>query len=289
MALRSSWQGYLKLSLLAVPVRAYNSAVSGHGEIHFHQIHAKCGNRIRYAKFCPIHGEVTKDEIVSGYEYDKDKYVEIDPEELSKLRTDSEKAINIDVFIEPEELDPVYYSGRTYYLAPDGPAGQKPYTVLHQVMAKKNRFAIAQIVFSGREELVLIRPIQRLLAMTVLNYDNQVKKPSSFEDEVKSVKVSDQELKLADTLIEASTAEDFDFSQYKDNYTETLTKLIEAKAAGQKIVTPRKEEEPAVINLMDALRKSLARTGRKGKKEEHNSHVNRLHRVHRNGRKKKTG
>jgi DNA end-binding protein Ku len=156
-------------------------------------------------------------------------------------------------------------------------------------MAKKNRFAIAQIVFSGREELVLIRPIQRLLAMTVLNYDNQVKKPSSFEDEVKSVKVSDQELKLAETLIEASTAEDFDFSQYKDNYTETLTKLIEAKAAGQKIVTPRKEEEPAVINLMDALRKSLARTGRKGKKEVHNGHVNRLHRVHRNGRKKKTG
>jgi DNA end-binding protein Ku len=286
MPARSSWEGFLKLSFISVPVRAYNVAVSGHGDIHFHQIHAKCGSRIRYAKMCPVHGEVTKDEIVSGYEQEKGHYVLVKPEELNKLRTESDKAINIDAFIHPDALSPIYDSGKSYYLVPDGPAGQKPYAILHRVMADKNRLAVARVVFSGHEETVLLRPLDRLVMMTMLNYDNQVKKPSAFADEVADQKVSAEELKLAENLIEASTAEDFDFSHYKDFYTEKLTSLIEAKAAGKKIVTARKHEEPVIVNLMDALRKSLDQAKRSHK--ERNGTRNGTSRQHR-AAKKKTG
>src|SRR5262249_1337591 len=152
MAARTSWEGYLRLSLISVPVKAYNASVAGGGDIHFHQIHAGCGSRIKYQKVCPVHGEVTKNEIVSGYEYEKGQYVMVKPQELSKLRTENDKTINIDSFIEPKELDPLYYSGRTYYLIPDGPPGQRPYGVLQQVMAEHDRYAVARVIFSGHEE-----------------------------------------------------------------------------------------------------------------------------------------
>lgn len=107
MALRSSWDGFLKLSLISIPVRAYNAAVAGGGEIHFHQIHKECGSRIKYQKVCPIHGEVTKEEIVSGYEYQKDEYVELEPSEIAELRAAKDESINIDSFIAPKSLDPI--------------------------------------------------------------------------------------------------------------------------------------------------------------------------------------
>src|SRR6266446_1515260 len=120
MAARSSWKGFLKLSLLSVPVKAYTATAGGGSEIHLNQIHAECNSRIQYKKVCPIHGEVKSDEIVSGYEYSKGQYVLIDTDELGKLRTEDDKAINIDTFINAEALDPIYYQGKTYYLIPDG-------------------------------------------------------------------------------------------------------------------------------------------------------------------------
>src|SRR5262249_44438723 len=150
MAARSSWKGFLKLSLVSVPVKAYTATASG-GEIHLNQLHAECHSRIQYKKVCPIHGEVKGDEIVSGYEYSKGQYVIVDPDELNKLRTEDEKAIKIDTFVAPGTLDPVYYSGKGYYLVPDGPVGEKPYALLHQAMVEENRHAVAQIVLHGRE------------------------------------------------------------------------------------------------------------------------------------------
>ena len=143
MPARPSWDGFLKVNLLAVPVKAYSAIVSGGGKIHFHLVHKKCNNRIRYKKTCPVHGEVRNDEIVSGYEIAKGQYVIVEPEDLNKLRTENDNAISIDVFIHPRELDPVYYSGRTYYLVPDGRVAQKPYSVLQEVMAAQERFGIA--------------------------------------------------------------------------------------------------------------------------------------------------
>jgi DNA end-binding protein Ku len=257
MALRSAWGGYLRLNLLSVPVKAYSATVANRGKVGFHQIHAKCHSRIRYKKTCPIHGEVPNDEIVSGYEVADGKYVLIDRKELTKLRPDADKAITIDVFIRPDALDPVYFTDRTYYLAPDGPAGGQSYAVLRKVMADDGRYAVATMVLSGRAQVVLIRPVGRLLAVTVLSYDTQLKKPAEFEGEVPEVAAGSAEVKLARTLIETSTAEDFDFGKYQDEYTGHVRELIESKAAKHKVVAERDGEEAPIVNLMDALRESL--------------------------------
>jgi DNA end-binding protein Ku len=284
MALRSSWDGFLKLSLISVPVRAYNAAVPGGGDIHFNQIHKECGNRIRYQKVCPVHGEVTKDDIVSGYEYEKGKYVEVEREDLNKLRAEDDESINIDVFTAPDEVDPIYLSGKTFYLVPTGPAGQKPYALLHQVMKDKKRYAVGTVVLSGHDETVLIRPLDKLLTMTVMYYDEQVKNPSAFEDELGDAKVTAQEVKLAATLVEASTAEKFDISQYKDHYTERITKFLEAKLDGKTLDAPRHDKALPVINLMDALRKSLDQAQGGREKRQRASSAHRPERTH--GRRK---
>jgi DNA end-binding protein Ku len=262
MAMRSSWKGYLKLSLVSVPVQAFNSAVTSGGEIHFNQLHSECHSRIRYQKVCPIHGEVAKDEIVLGYEYAKGKYTIVDPDEVDKLRTENDRAINIEEFVGPGVIDPMYLDGRNYYLVPDTPVGQKPYAVLHDAMAKRQRHGVARVVFSGKEQLVLVRPMDGLLMMSMLNYDSQIRKPDAFDDEVQRPKVLAQEVKLAEMLIDASTAKSFDFSKYHDLYTERLTELINAKVAGEDVVAAPAEEETPIINLMDALKQSLGRTGK---------------------------
>lgn len=257
MALRSSWDGFLRLSLISVPVRAYNAAAPGGGDIHFNQIHKDCGERIRYQKVCPVHGEITKDDIVSGYEHEKGKYVTFEREELSAARSEDDEAINIEMFTALGNVDPVYLSGKTFYLAPSGPAGQKPYVLLHEIMKDKDRCAIGTVVLSGHDEIVLIRPEEKLLTMTVLYHEHELKKPSAFEDEVGNAKVTAQELKLAGTLVDASTTDELDLSRFKDHYAERITQLVEAKLSGQKIEAPRLHKAPGVINLMDALKQSL--------------------------------
>jgi len=259
MALRSSWKGYLKLSLVSIPVKAYSAAASGGGEIRLNQLHAECNSRINYKKTCPIHGEVSTDQIVSGYEYSKGQYVIIDTDELDKLRTEDDKAINIDNFVPADAIDSIYASGKNYYLLPDGPVGQKPYAVVQQAMVDLKRNAIAQVVMHGKEQVVLLRPMDGLLSMSILNYDHEITKPATLESELTQQTVEPEELKLAKTLIDASTAKKIDFSRYKDVYTEKLTKLIEAKVAGQEIVAPPVHEQAQIINLMDALRQSVAK------------------------------
>jgi DNA end-binding protein Ku len=271
MAMRSSWEGFVRLSLISVPVKAYAADVGGHGKIAFHQLHAKCHSRIHHKKVCPIHGAVSNDEIVSGYEYAKDEYVVVDPKELAKLRPGSDRTINIDVFVQPDAIDPIYYTDRTYYLAPDGKAGQKPYAILHQAMAEENRYAVATMVLAGRDHVVLIRPLDRILAVTFLDYAAQVKTPAAFDEEIPDAKVSSQELKLARTLVQESTPEKFDFAAYKDDYTEKVTELVEAKTSGKKIVAARHGEEPHITNLMDALRRSLQAMKRRGHENGHHS------------------
>lgn len=256
MAARPSWDGFLKFNLISVPVKAYSATVSGGGKIGFHLIHKDCNSRIRYKKVCPIHGDVSNDEIVSAYEFAKGQYVVVDAEERKKVRIENDKAIAIDVFIRPEALDPLYFTERTYYLVPDGKIAHKPYAVLRDVMAQDRRYAVAQVVFSGQGRVAVVRPIDQVLAMTLLSYEDQIKKPSSFEDEVQA-DASAEERKLATALIEAATTRHFDLGKYKDEYTAKLTQLLEAKSKGKKIVSAPADDEPAVINLVDALRRSL--------------------------------
>ena len=257
MARYSSWKGYLKISLVSVPVKAYTATTTGGGTISLNQLHETCHSRIKYKKVCPIHGEVPNDEIVSGYEYTKGQYVVIDPDEIDKLRTESDKSLTVEGFISSDEVDPVYHSGKTYYLVPDGPVGQKPYQLLRQSMAEEGVHAVGRVVLSKREQIVIVRPLENLLAMTVLDYASSIKEPASFEDELVATDASKQEVELTRQLVTALMKEDFDLKEYHDTYTDKLTQLIEAKVEGKEIVAPPAAEEPEIINLMDALKQSV--------------------------------
>lgn len=258
MPSRPSWEGFLKFNLISVPVKAYNAIGTASGKVGFHLLHKKCHSRIHYKKVCPIHGEVSNDEIVSGYEVAKGQYAIIDREERAGLKAEDDKAIALTAFVAPEAVDPVYYSGRSYYLVPDGKVAQKPYVVMHDAMRDQNRYAVAQVVFAGKGVIAVVRPLGKLLAMSLLTYESEIKKPAAFESEIESQAASAQERKLAETLVTAATADDFDLAQYKDEYAAKFASLVGKKAKpGKRASQQGAEEQPDVINLMDALRRSL--------------------------------
>ena len=254
---RSSWKGHIRLSLVSIPVKAFTASAAGK-EIRLNQLHDECKSRIRYQKICPQHGEVASSEIVKGYEFTKDQYVIVDDDELDSLRTESDRAINIDAFVDPGQVDPLYLSGRTYFLAPDGPVGQKPYGLLLEAMKTQSLCCVAQVVMHGREQLVQLRPLGKLLAMEILTYKDQVKDPADFEGEIEETEISDDELALTQKLIEATTTDTFDISKYENVYHEKLKELIDAKIEGKEIVAPPDDQPEQVINLMDALKASVA-------------------------------
>jgi DNA end-binding protein Ku len=257
MAPRSTWKGFINLSLVSVPVKAYSASESG-GTIHLNQLHADCHSRIQLRTVCPSCGDVSRNDIVKGYEYAKDQYVVIDLDELENLRAEDEgKAIRIDRFIHPDQLDPLYFTETSYYLLPDGVAGQKPFALLCDAMQRKNLYCVANVVLHNKEQLVLVRPVDRVLCMTVLKHATQVKAASAFRDELGETRASKDEYKLAEALIDGTTADKFDIARYKDKYTDRLSQLIEAKVEGKELVaSPRAEARP-VINLMEALRASV--------------------------------
>src|SRR4051812_46839356 len=158
MASRSVWSGFIQFSLVTVPVKAYTAAVSGGGGApSLNQLHKDCNSRIQYKKTCPIHGDVPSDQIVSGYQFASDQYVIIDTDEIQKLRPKSAKNISIAAFVKPDAIDPSMYSGKSYYLLPDGPVAQRPYALLVKAMSEQRRNAFAQVVMSGRDKIMLVR------------------------------------------------------------------------------------------------------------------------------------
>src|SRR5437762_5249777 len=263
---RPSWKGYLKLSLVSVPIRGYTANVAA-SEIRLHQLHSECHSRIRYQKTCPIHGEVPKEEIVSGYEYAKGEYVIIEPEEIAKLRGERERAVTIDAVLSQHTIDPVYFTDKTYYLTPDGAVGQKPFELIQQCLLDEELQAVGRVILYGREELVLVRPVEKVLAMTALKYDSEVAHAEAFNEEIEKTTLAREELNLTRKLLEAFEKPKFSLAEYKDHYIEELRELIEAKVEGKELVTPPAAEEPHVINLMDALKKSVAAAKKEGHEE----------------------
>jgi DNA end-binding protein Ku len=259
MASRAVWSGFIQFSLVSVPVKAYTAAVSGGGGApSLNQLHKECNSRIQYKKTCPIHGEVPNDQIVSGYQFADGQYVVIDPEEIQKLRPKAAKNISIAAFVKADAIDPSLFSGRSYYLLPDGPVAQRPYALLVRAMTEQKRQAFAQVVMSGRDKIMLVRPVGKLLMMSEITYASDMKPRSEFEGDVADVEVTANELKLAKTLTDALAEDDFDLTAYKDSYAEQLNKLIELKVEGKEVVAPPDEPAPQITNLMDALQKSLA-------------------------------
>ncbi len=258
---RSSWKGFIQLSLVSVPVKAFTATASG-SDIRLNQLHEECHNRIQYQKSCPEHGPVPNDEITSGYEYDKGRYVVIRSDEIAKVRRQSDRALRILGFIGAGEIDPIHFSGRTMVLLPDGAIGQKPYALLRRSMEEDGITALARMIIAGREQLVLLRPIEGVIAVSVLTYAERVRSPGRFAEELTDPELTDEELALTRTLIEASRLEEFDLDEFRDPYTEQMTRLIEMKIAGEEIVTVADPEEPKVIHLMEALKQSIANVQR---------------------------
>ncbi len=266
---RATWRGQLGFGLVNFAVEAFNALDREHSDIRFNQLHDECHSRIRYVKVCPIHGEVSQDEIVSGYEYSKGKYVEIDPDELESLRDENQRTLKIDTFVAPGTIDPLYFDGRMYYLVPADAAAQEAYAVVVAAMEHEEREAIGQLVMSGKEQIALLRPLDGLLHMAMLNYEAEIKSPEKFAGDLHKPKSIERQLKLAQTLIADWSDDEFDFAKYQDHHRDRLKELIEAKVSGKEIVVPEApEEETEVVNLMEALKKSLEKAhGGKAKRK----------------------
>jgi len=239
-------------------VRAYTASRSGQNPISLNQLHKTCHSRIRYKKTCPEHGEVPSSEIVMGYEFAKDEYVVIDPDELDQLRTEADKAINVASFVPPESIDANFFAGRAYYLTPDGAVGDQPYALVRQAMSDKGLWAIGQVVIASREHLVAVRPAGKLLVMNLLEYATAIKEPTEFEDDAPDLPLKKEELKLTRMLIEALEQPAPELEQFRDVYYEKLKEVIDAKVEGRDIVSPPETSPPIrAVNFIDALKASM--------------------------------
>jgi DNA end-binding protein Ku len=246
----------LQISLVSVRVKAYPALVTSQ-EVHFNQLHAGCGQRIRYEKHCPLHGKVDAGGIVSGYAYAPDQYVIIDEAELEQLRPAKDKGLVLEHFLDAGQLDPALYSGRTLYLLPEGPAAQQPYLLLSTAMQQHGKWAVGRVVLSGRRQIALVRPIERVLGLHLLHFPGQLRSSMLLESELRNGAASEAEQHLAGLLIAASS-QPFAWSEYPDDTAEQLHRLVEAKVQGRPVETPAAEETP-VLRLLDALQQSVAR------------------------------
>lgn len=263
MAARATWKGYLKISLVNIPVRVF-PATDAAATVSFNQLHRECRTRIQQKRWCPTcQTEVANTDLVKGYEFEKGKYVVVDEEDLSKVRTESTRVINVVQFADAKMIDPVYVE-RPYYLAPDGQVAADAFAVVRESM--QDKAAVGKVALYGREYLVAIQPRENGLVMYTLRHASEVRAMSEI-DELKTVptKTKPDELKLARQVIGNFETEG-DLTQYKDHYQEELRRIIEAKIAGEEIVAPIEEAPPKVVNLMEALRQSLERVSANKKK-----------------------
>jgi DNA end-binding protein Ku len=263
MAARPTWKGYLKISLVNIPVRVF-PATDAAATISFNQLHRECRTRIQQKRWCPTcQTEVANTDLVKGYEFDKGKFVVLDEDDLAKVRPESTRVINIVQFADAKLIDPVYVE-RPYYLAPDGTVAAEAFAVMREGMAGKA--AIGKLALYGREYLVAIQPRENGLVMYTLRHAEEVRAMNAI-DELKLVpaKIKPDEVKLARQVIGNFETEG-DLTQYKDDYQGALRQIIDAKIAGEEIVAPAEEAPPKVVNLIDALRQSLERVSTTKKK-----------------------
>jgi DNA end-binding protein Ku len=254
---RPIWSGTISFGLVSVPVKLF-SATSPE-EVRFHMLHDKDGGRIQQKRVCSLDGEdVAWEHIVKGFEVSKGRYVTVTREELQAFNPRANKAIEIEDFVDLSQIDPIFYES-TYYLVPDRGAA-KPYALLVEAMKRTNRVGIARFVLRTKQYLAAVRPMNRALAISTMLYADEVVPQEDLEGlpDAKS-KPGERELKMAEQLI-GSLAADFDIGKYKDDYREQVLALLERKAEGEEIVAEEPAEEPRgkVVNLLDALQKSLA-------------------------------
>lgn len=254
MAGRAYWKGYLKLSLVSCPVKLFSATAASAGKISFNLLHKDTLNRVQQRYHDPELGEIDRADLVKGYQFEKDKYVVVTAEELDELEIESSKTIDIDGFVDYDDIDPMYLDS-PYYMAPDGPIAEETYAVILEAMKRAKKAAIARIVLNGRERLVAIHPLAEGMKLTTLRTAKEIKEASGAFEKI-NAKVTPDMLSMAQQII-ASKKMKFDPAEFEDRYEEALLTLVRSKIAGGKPVISKAPERGNVVNLMDALRRSI--------------------------------
>lgn len=254
MAARATWKGFLKISLVNIPIKVFPATESA-GSISFNQLHGECQTRIQQKRWCShCEREVPNSEIVKGYEFEKGRYVIMSEDDLDKVRTESTRVIDLVQFADASSIDPMYVD-RTYYLAPDGGIAADAFAVMRDGM--QGKVGIGKLALYGREYLVAVRPFERGIVMHTLHHAAEIRSIDAVEElSAVPTKVKPEEMKLARQVIE-TFEQPLNLADYKDEYREGLQRIIDAKIAGEEVVATTADAPPKVVNLMDALKKSL--------------------------------
>jgi DNA end-binding protein Ku len=264
--MRTNWNGSISFGLVNIPIGLVlaTEAKAKASDVAFKTLHRECGTPIRMKRWCPTHDrEVPAEELVKGWEVSKGKFVPIEDADLESIQMESSQAIEIERFVRLEEVDPIYFD-RTYYLAPAAaPAARRPYVLLLNAMRETNMAAVGRFVLRGSEKICLIRPYGDALALETLFLAEDIRSKAEIDEAVVDIDVKDQELDLARQVI-ASLAAEFEPEQLVSEYRRNLHELLEAKLAGEEILVSEPEEEPApTVDLMEALRASIAEASKK--------------------------
>jgi DNA end-binding protein Ku len=263
VAARATWKGFLKISLVNIPIKVFPATESA-GSLSFNQLHGECQTRIQQKRWCPhCNREVPNSEIVKGYEFEKGHYVVLTEEDFDKVRPESTRVIDLVQFADEASIDPMFVD-RAYYLAPDGGIASDAFAVMRDGMAGK--VGIGKLALYGREYLVAVKPQGRGIVMYTLHHAAEIRNIDQVE-ELNSVpsSVKPEEMKLAQQVI-ATFEGPLDLASYTDEYRAGLQRIIDAKVAGQEVVAQSEEAPPKVVNLMEALRKSLDQVSASKKK-----------------------
>ena len=255
MAPRANWKGFLRLSLVTCPVALY-PATSESEKVSFNQLNRKTGHRIKYAKVDADTGEeVANEDIVKGYKVDTDTFIEVTKEELENVALESTRTIEIDEFVDRSEIDPRYLI-RPYYLVPDGKVGHDAFAVIRETIREMNKVAIGRVVLTNREHIIALDPLDKGLMGTLLRYPYEVRSEEEYFDDIQDVKVTKDMLDLARHIVNQKAGH-FEPDKFEDQYETALIDLINAKRAGKPITAKERPRGENVVDLMDALRKSI--------------------------------
>src|SRR4051812_7009084 len=254
VAPRAYWKGYLKLSLVSCPIALF-PATSEREKISFHQLNKDTGNRIKYRKVDADSGdEVETSDIVKGYQVGKGEYLVLEPEELEAIAIESKRTIDIDEFVPRQEIDELYLNN-PYYIVPDGEVGQQAFAVIREAIRQEAMVAIAKVVFTSREHVIALEARGKGMLGMTLRYPYEVRNESEYFDDIPDEKITKDMLDLAKHIVETKKAH-FEPERFEDRYRR-LKDLLKKQQPGQKIEAPREREPSKVINLMDALRRSV--------------------------------
>lgn len=258
MATRPTWQGHLRLSLVSCPVALYTATASG-SEVRFNMLHNATHNRIKMIPTDPETGPVDRSEIVKGYEIEKGRYVVVTDEEIKSVRLETTRTLDIERFVDESDIDRLYWN-EPYYLVPDGDMAVEAYSVIREAMREAGQVALGRLVMHQRERLMALEPRDRGIITYTLRTNREVKSAADFFDRIPDQKPNAQMVEIATRIIEQQEGP-FDPSQFNDRYEDALRALIKAKEKGATVTAPAEPKEAEVIDLMEALRRSLGQTG----------------------------